>query len=124
MALSSSLRKVASKVIGKFGGDVTVRIVTAGSYNISEGTIAHSESDTTVKGVLEDVTLNLGIRLTEVNQQIQNNDKKLTIAASAINTAPTLKDKIVISGVIYEIAELKTLEQANVAIAYELIIRA
>ena len=39
MALSSSLRKVANKVVGKFGGDVTVRIVTGGSYNTTTGAV-------------------------------------------------------------------------------------
>jgi len=124
MALSSSLRKVANKVIGKFGGDVVVRIVTAGSYNTATGTIGSTETDVTVKGVLQDVSVNLGVRLSEVNQQVQNLDKKLTIAASAITSAPTVRDKAVIANITYEISEVKTIEQANVAIAYELILRA
>ena len=35
MGLAQSLEKVAGTVISKFGGDVIVRYVTAGTYNLS-----------------------------------------------------------------------------------------
>ena len=53
MALVDSLRKATKKAIDKFGGDVTVRIVTVGAYNTTDGTASESNSDTTVKGVLQ-----------------------------------------------------------------------
>jgi hypothetical protein len=118
MALSSSLRKVASKVVSKFGGDVTVRIVTGGSYNTTTGSITESESDSTVKGVLSDVSLR------EVNELIQAGDKRLLIAAAAVNTAPKTKDRVVISSVVHQIIQVNVTEQANTAIVYELILRA
>ena len=118
MALSSSLRKVASKVVSKFGGDVTVRIVTGGSYNTTTGSITESESDSTVKGVLSDVSLR------EVNELIQAGDKRLLIAAAAVNTAPETKDRVVISSVVHQIIQVNITEQANTAIVYELILRA
>jgi len=118
MALSSSLRKVANKVVGKFGGDVTVRIVTGGSYNTTTGAITESESDSTVKGVLSDVSLK------EVNELIQAGDKRLLIAAAAVSTAPETKDRVVISSVVHQIIQVNITEQANTAIVYELILRA
>ena len=118
MALSSSLRKVASKVVSKFGGDVTVRIVTGGSYNTTTGAITESESDSTVKGVLSDVSLR------EVNELIQAGDKRLLIAASAVATAPETKDRVVIGGVVHQVIQVNITEQANTAIVYELILRA
>ena len=118
MALSSSLRKVASKVVSKFGGDVTVRIVTGGSYNTTTGTITESEFDSTVKGVLSDVSLR------EVNELIQAGDKRLLIAAAAVNTAPETKDRVVIGGVVHQVIQVNITEQANTAIVYELILRA
>ena len=118
MALSSSLRKVASKVVSKFGGDVTVRIVTGGSYNTTTGAITESESDSTVKGVLSDVSLR------EVNELIQAGDKRLLIAAAAVSTAPKTKDRVVISSVVHQIIQVNVTEQANTAIVYELILRA
>ena len=118
MALSSSLRKVASKVVSKFGGDVTVRIVTGGSYNTTTGTITESESDSTVKGVLSDISLK------EVNELIQAGDKRLLIAAAAVSTAPETKDRVVIGSVVHQVIQVNITEQANTAIVYELILRA
>jgi len=118
MALVDSLKKVSSKVIAKFGGDVTVRIVTAGAYDTSDGTIAETESDTTIKGVLEDVNLR------EVNELVQAGDKRLTVAADDLATAPETKDRVVIGSVVHQIIRVETTEQDNTAITYELILRA
>lgn len=118
MSLASSLQKVAGKAIGKFGGDVTIRYVTAGSYNTTTGSIAETVSDTNTKGVLEDVNLR------EANELIQAGDKKLTIAANDLATAPETKDRVVISSVVHQIVSVKTTEQDNTAIVYELILRA
>ena len=118
MALVDSLKKVSSKVIAKFGGDVTVRIVTAGAYDTSDGTISETESDTTIKGILEDVNLR------EVNELVQAGDKRLTVAADDLATAPETKDRVVISSVIHQIIRVETTEQDNTAITHELILRA
>lgn len=118
MALVDSLRKAADKAIGKFGGDVTVRIVAAGSYSTANGTITETETDTTIKGILEGVTLR------EVNELVQAGDKRLTIAAADVTTAPETKDRIVISSVEHQIIEVRTIEQDNTAITHELILRA
>ena len=118
MALVDSLKKVSSKVIAKFGGDVTVRIVTAGAYDTSDGTISETESDTTIKGILEDVNLR------EVNELVQAGDKRLTVAADDLATAPETKDRVVISSVIHQIIRVETTEQDNTAITHALILRA
>ena len=118
MALSGPLRKVASKVVSKFGGDITVRIVTGGSYNTTTGAITESESDSTVKGVLSDISLR------EVNELIQAGDKRLLIAAAAVSTAPETKDRVVIGSVVHQVIQVNITEQANTAIVYELILRA
>lgn len=118
MALADSLKKVASKVITRFGGDVTVRYVTAGAYNTTTGVITESESDTTVLGILEGVSLN------EVNDLVQAGDKRLTVAADDLATAPETKDRVVISGVVHQIIRVETQEQDNTAVTHELILRA
>ena len=118
MALVDSLKKVSSKVITKFGGDVTVRIVTAGAYDTSDGTISETVSDTTIKGILEDVSLR------EVNELVQAGDKRLTVAADDLTTAPETKDRVVISSVVHQIIRVDTTEQDNTAITFELILRA
>ena len=118
MSLAKSLEKVASKVIGKFGGDVTIRFIVAGSYNTTTGVIGETVSDTNIKGVLENVNLR------EVNELIQAGDKRLTVAANDLATAPETKDRVVISSVVHQIVRVETTEQDNTAITYELILRA
>ena len=117
MALADSLAKVASTIIGKFGGDVTVRFVTAGAYNTTTGASAESTSDAAIKGVVE------GITKAEVNDLIQAEDKRLTVAADDLATAPGIKDRVVISSVVYQIIAVNTVEQDNTAITHELILR-
>ena len=118
MALADSLARVASNVLKQFGGDVTVRYVTAGSYNTTTGAIVQGESDTTVPGILEDVNLR------EVNELVQAGDKRLTVAADDLATAPETKDRVVIGGVVHQIIRVETTEQDNSALSYELILRA
>jgi hypothetical protein len=55
---------------------------------------------------------------------VQAGDKRLTIAAADVTTAPETKDRIVISSVVHQIIEVKTIEQDNTAITHELILRA
>ena len=118
MSLSKSLESVAGKVINKFGGDVTIRYVTAGTYNTTTGVIAETESDTDIKGVVQDVSLR------EVNELIQAGDKRLIVAATDLTTTPETKDRVVISTVVHQIIRVDTTEQANDPITYELILRA
>jgi len=117
MALAGSLRKTASKLMSKFGGDVTIRVITVGAYNPTTGTASESTADTTVKGVLEDVNAR------EVNDLVQAGDRRLTIAAADVSTAPTTADKVVISSVVHQVIRVTTIEQDNQPITYELILR-
>lgn len=118
MALSASLRSVASKVINKFGGDVTFRRITTGAYNASTGTVTETAADTAIKGVLENVAKR------EVSDLVQAGDKKLTIAAQDLNgTVPTVADKVVISSRVHQIIQVDIIEQDNEPITYELILR-
>jgi hypothetical protein len=118
MTLASPLRKVASKLMARFGGVVTLRSVTTGVYNATTGTISETVTDTTVRGVLEDVNAR------EVNELVQAGDKRLTIAAADIAAAPKTADRVVIGGISHQIIRVDTIEQDNTAITYELILRA
>jgi len=117
MGLASSLQKVADKVIAKLGGEVIIRYVTAGAYSAATGTITEATSDTETRGVLEDVNIR------EVNELIQAGDKRLTVAAKELPSAPETKDRVVISSVVHQIISVETIEQDNEAITYELILR-
>jgi hypothetical protein len=117
MGLAQSLEKVAGTVISKFGGDVTIRYVTAGVYNTTTGASTETTSDSVVKGVLE------GVSKGEVNGLIQAEDKRLIVAAKDLPSAPGTKDRAVISTIVYQIITVNTVEQEGVAITFELILR-
>ena len=119
MAINYGLiAKAVSNVMKQVGGDVTIRYVTAGSYDTTDGTISQSTSDTTVPGVLEDVNLS------EVNELVQAGDKRLTIAADDVTTAPETKDQVVISSVVHQIIAVESNEQDATAMSYVLTLRA
>jgi hypothetical protein len=118
MTLASPLRKVASKLMSKFGGTATIRRVETGIYNATSGTVTENTTDTTVRGVLQDVSLR------EVNDLIQAGDKRLLIAAADLVSAPTNADRVIITGVTHQVIQVQTIEQDNTAITYELILRA
>jgi hypothetical protein len=118
MTLASPLRKVASKLMAKFGGTATIRRVVPGVYNPTTGTVSETTTDTVVRGVLEDVNLR------EVNDLIQAGDKRLLIAAADIANPPTTADEAIIEGITYQTVQVRTIEQDNTAITYELILRA
>lgn len=118
MSLAKSLEKVAIDVINALGGDVTIRYITAGSYNPTTGSVTQTTDDTAIKGVVETVSN------AEVNQLVEATDKKLIVAAGDLPGAPTTKDHVVISSVVHQVIRVDTIEQDNTPITYELILRA
>lgn len=118
MALASSLQKVASKIVGKFGGVITFTVVTAGAYNTTTGAITETTTTTTIRGVLDAVSTR------EVNNLVQATDKRLTVAAVDLAAAPTTADRVTIGGIIHQIISVDKVEQDNQAIVYTLTLRA
>ena len=117
MSISSALRQAACKAWKKLGGDVTIRRITTGSYDTSTGTISETTSDTTVKGFLEQINQR------EENDQIQDTDQRLTIAASDLSFTPTTTDKVVISSQVFQILRVQKEEQNNIAVTFTLFLR-
>ena len=117
MSLANALKKAASASLKKLGGDVTIRQVTAGSYNTTTGAITESTSDTTIKGALSNVSKS------QVNDLIESQDRLLTISAGDLTFAPTTKDRVVISGVEFKIIQVITEEQNNIPVKFDLILR-
>ena len=117
MSLANALKKAASKTLSKLGGDVTIRRVSTGSYNTTTGAITETTSDTTIKGVLDNVAR------AQVNDLIESQDKILTISANDITFVPTTKDRVVISSVEFKIISISVNEQNNTPISFELVLR-
>jgi hypothetical protein len=119
MALALSLQNVASKIMAKLGGEVTIRHITLSSYDTTTGAVTETNTDVGVRGVLEDVNIR------EVNELVQAGDKRLIVAAKDLNgTVPTTVDKVLINSVVHQIIRIQTIEQDNTAITYEMILRA
>jgi hypothetical protein len=117
MTLANPLRKVASKLMARFGGEAMIRRVTPGVYNPTTGTVSETVTDTPVRGVLEDV------KQREVGGLIQAGDKKLIIAAADLVAVPTTADRVIIEGRVLQVLEVATIEQDNQPITHELFLR-
>ena len=117
MALATSLRKTASKLMAKFGGEVIIRQITTGAYNTTTGVASATASTTTVRGVLENVSER------EVNDLIKGTDRKLTVAAVDLAAEPTVADQVTVGGRILQTVEVRRIEQDNTAIVYEIFLR-
>ena len=114
MGIASSLKKVTSKALKAVGGSVVFRKVTAGSYNEETGKIVESFLDTTIKGVIQNVSNS------EVNDLIQAQDKTCLISAGDLDFVPTPKDRVLI---VYKIVQVRTEEQDNIPVAFTLFLR-
>lgn len=101
MGLDSALRKVASNILGKFGTDVTMRQRVLGAYNTATGTQAVTDTDTTVKGRIDD------FEDSELSDTIKAGDKKLTVAAADVPFAPGVEDQVIFDGLTYDVVSFK-----------------
>ena len=104
--------------MGKFGGALTYRRVSSGTYNASTGAITETTTDYNLRGVLQDV------KAREVNELIQAGDKRLYIAATDLAVTPSTADRVIIAAVSHQIINVQTIEQDNQSITYELVLRA
>jgi len=105
MSISNALKKVLTNK--KLSADITFRAVSAGSYNTTTGVITESNTDTSIRGVLEDINNR------EVNELIEATDKKINIAAASLSSTPTTKDKVIVGSVTYSIIRIETNQLAN-----------
>ena len=119
MAFDTAIAKVLKRVaeIPGIGETITYQRRSAGSYNAASGTVKESLSDTSLKGVFEDVNLR------EVTGLVQADDRKCTIAANSISFSPSVADKIVASGKTYQIIRIKLNEQAGTNLSYVFYLR-
>lgn len=118
MSLPKALASVASKLTRRFGAEVVIRYKQPGLYNVTTGKVSNNHTDVIVDGVLGLVDLQ------NVNDLIRVGDKRLTVSAEKLPTAPTTKDVVVIDGVVHQIAQVDTTEPSQEPIVYEMIVRA
>tara|TARA_R100001510_G_C7606076_1_gene171172 strand:+ start:552 stop:908 length:357 start_codon:yes stop_codon:yes gene_type:complete len=117
MVKFNKLKNAIPGVLKATGRDITIRFVTTGDYNENTGSVIESNTDELVKALVDNISKN------EVNDLINENDKRILIAAKDINTIPSTKDKILIDNVIHQIIQVDSLEAAGIAITFTLIVR-
>ena len=97
MSKFKGFRQASSIILRAFGGSITYQQIATGLYNSSTGTISETITEHTIKGFLENV------KKSEVDELLQQNDKKLTVTRGDIDFEPTPVDRVVISGVTYSV---------------------
>ena len=110
MSIANALKKVLSNK--KLSADITFRSVSAGSYNTTTGVITETNTDTSIRGILEDINNR------EVNELIEATDKKINIAAASLSSTPTTKDKVIVGSVTYSIIRIETNQFANEKLSF------
>jgi hypothetical protein len=113
----SDVADTAADLIAEFGGSITLRHYSTGTYNPAtwESTVTHT--DKTVNGVLMD----FGAGQTTIRGTlIQGGDKRLLIDSAE---PPLLQDHFIIRGVEYTIVSMGEINPAGTAVMYDLHIR-
>ena len=114
----AGLASTALKQIAKFGRSVTLRAVTAGTFDTSTGTkTGASTADTVVKAVVT------AYKDKQIDGEIiRHGDKMVMIAGSAVTTAPVTND-IVVDGGDYKIVNIETIQPGDTVLIYKLQVR-
>ncbi len=97
------------------GRSVTLTTVTAGAYDPQTGAAATTTTTATVDALIEeydgaDLLAGLGVA----------GDKKVTIPAAQLATAPKPTDKVTVAGIVYAVVSVRSDEAGGVAIIYTL----
>jgi hypothetical protein len=116
-ALDAALRKVAKGVLGALGTAVSIRVVTAGSYDTTTGSATDTTADTTCMANLHAITAR------ELFGQAEVDDQMCVVAASALSAAPRPRDQVVIGSAVYDIIEVRRYQVRDQDAAYGLVIR-
>ena len=117
-SIGNALKKAVPGILKATGSNVVIRFVTVGSYNTSTGAVSESNTDVTVKALVDDVSRS------EVNDLISQQDKRVLIAAKDVTSTQTTKDKVLISNVVHQIIQVDSEEASGVAVTFTLFVRA
>lgn len=113
MTLDATARRAATKLIGQFGRSITLTTVTAGAYNPATGTAANTTSSVSVKAILEDYN---GFEI--ANELAVAGDKKVTVSAADLASAPKPVDTLTIDGQVFTIVGVKAVSSGALNALY------
>ena len=116
-SIGNALKKAVPGILKATGSDVIIRFVTVGSYNTSTGKAQEFKNDIKIKALVDDVSRS------EVNDLINQQDKRVLFAAKDVTSTPTTKDKVLISNVVHQIIQVDSEEASGVAVTFTLFVR-
>lgn len=111
----------ATRLLTRFGRDITHRAVSEGTYNTSTSTYTNTETNTTVKACDFDFKEKANGQSYFDSALVQQGDRYALVAPSIANIDTS--DKLVIDGVIWNIINVKKLAPAGVLVLWTLHIR-
>jgi hypothetical protein len=103
----------AARLIAQIGKSVTLKKVTATSYNRATGTATPTLANDTVQALV----LNYSNRERD-GTLVQAGDRKVVLDAATVTTAPNANDIITIGSVDHRIVSMQLVEEAGTAVVY------
>ncbi|TWR85101.1 hypothetical protein FJD38_22730 [Pseudomonas saxonica] len=121
MSFYDDMAGVALELIAEFGQGVILREAIPGEYDPETGQTAPDQTREQIgQGIMADFS---GLEF-QNNSLIKQGDKKLKLAASGLEWAPSLMSKVVVQGVSWTIVPpLKEINPAGTPLLYELQVR-
>lgn len=120
MTLDATAGALALKLINKFGKTVVLTTNAPGVYDPATSQATVATSAVTIKAAVSDLKqAGSGQALFEGLAETTN--KKILIAAKAVSAKPTTQDSVTIDGVVYTVANVKSLYSGELVAAYELV---
>ena len=118
-ALDAPLRKIARKIVSKFGKAVTLKRQAAGAYNTTTGAATLTVTSESISGVISIAARD------ERNGAVRAGDYKILVAATdaALTAAPTTGDRVDIDGSEYQIVDVEEMWSGGEIAAYHVAAR-
>lgn len=119
MGFYDRLAQSAKRRLSGNGRDVLLRQVTAGKYSPDTHEITGRRlTDISVKAVISDYS-----EFQQDGEIVQRGDKRVLIAAAALENAPQLVDLIIDGETVYKIVNIKTIQPGDVPLLYRMQVR-
>lgn len=110
--------KMVNRLLTKFGGTGTLRVVTDGAYDPSTGSSSSSQTDKAVNAVV------LNVEQSDLaNTAVKFTDSKVYMSTLTAIPLPTTSDLFIWNSDTYSIVSVTDISPAGVSVMFELVVR-